>query len=106
MLDIQKLAAEMDLKCITSYKLDALKSVQQINISDSQEAPECVESENNQRSNSSTPELEMLSETALGCTRGEFMARMPVAFLVYISETFVLYQGRKIVGLLGSLWVW
>lgn len=27
MLDIQKLAAEMGLNCITTYKLDALKSV-------------------------------------------------------------------------------
>ena len=31
MLDIQKLAAEMGLDCITTYKLDALKSVRQKN---------------------------------------------------------------------------
>lgn len=31
MLDIQKLAAEMGLSCITTYKLDALKSVRRKN---------------------------------------------------------------------------
>lgn len=31
MLDIQKLAAEMGLTCITTYKLDALKAVCQRN---------------------------------------------------------------------------
>ncbi|GFQ03010.1 putative methyltransferase nsun6 [Phtheirospermum japonicum] len=39
-LGIQKLAAELDLKCITTYKLDALKSVEQINNPDSQDAPQ------------------------------------------------------------------
>lgn len=31
MLDIQKLAAEMSLTCITTYKLDALKAVRRRN---------------------------------------------------------------------------
>lgn len=34
MLDIQKLAAEMGLNCITAFKLDALKSVWRRNDSD------------------------------------------------------------------------
>ncbi|KAL7128603.1 hypothetical protein ABFS83_13G006000 [Erythranthe nasuta] len=54
-LDIQNLVAEMGLKCITCYKLDALKSVRQIDESDSQDARECVESESIQRLESSTP---------------------------------------------------
>lgn len=35
MLDIQSLAAEMGLNCITSYKLDALKAVCQTKSDDS-----------------------------------------------------------------------
>lgn len=34
MLNIQKLAAELGLNCITTYKLDALKSVSRRNESD------------------------------------------------------------------------
>ncbi|GER54039.1 ribosomal RNA small subunit methyltransferase B [Striga asiatica] len=44
-LDIQKRAAEMGLKCITTYKLDALKSVEKIIDPDSQASPQCGENE-------------------------------------------------------------
>lgn len=77
MLDIQKLAAEMGLKCITTYKLDALRSVQRINKSDSQDSPQCGESESIQNSNSSKLGIEKISDAALGA-HGEFISGMPL----------------------------
>ncbi|KAL6569059.1 hypothetical protein OROGR_000784 [Orobanche gracilis] len=56
-LGIQYLAAELDLKCITTYKLDALKSV----APESQDAPQCGENESIKISDSSKPEIENLS---------------------------------------------
>ncbi|KAK6116314.1 hypothetical protein DH2020_049941 [Rehmannia glutinosa] len=67
-LDIQKLAAEMDIKCITTYKLDALKSVERINNLDSQDAPQCGQSESIERSDSLRSGIEEISITAPGCT--------------------------------------
>ncbi|KAL3633669.1 rRNA (cytosine-C(5))-methyltransferase nop2c [Castilleja foliolosa] len=63
-LGIQKLAAELGLKCITTYKLDALKSVEQINNPDSQDAPQCEKTENTQMPDSSISGNEKLAITA------------------------------------------
>ncbi|KAI3457699.1 hypothetical protein Pfo_014362 [Paulownia fortunei] len=73
-LDIQKLSAEMGLKCITTYKLDALRSVERINKSDSHDSPQRGENENSQRSDSSTSGIEKISETALSCTHDKVAA--------------------------------
>lgn len=40
-MDIQKLAAEMGLHCITTYKLDALKAVCRSNESNDMTTPSC-----------------------------------------------------------------
>lgn len=71
-LGIQKLAAEMGLKCITTYKLDALRSVLRINNPDSQDAPQHGESESIQNPDSSKSGIEKILGAALGCTHGEF----------------------------------
>lgn len=71
-LEIQKLAAELGLKCITTYKLDALKSVQRINKSDNQDAQQAGVNDSIQNSNSPKSGIEEISETALGFTHGEF----------------------------------
>ncbi|KAL7086508.1 hypothetical protein ACP275_13G006300 [Erythranthe tilingii] len=70
-LDIQNLVAEMGLKCITCYKLDALKSVRQIDESHSQDARECVESESIQRLESSTPATSGQLTNANGTSKAE-----------------------------------
>lgn len=44
-MDIQKLAAEMGLKCITTYKLDALKAVRRKN--ESNDEPNMCNSKDN-----------------------------------------------------------
>ncbi|XP_051152240.1 rRNA (cytosine-C(5))-methyltransferase NOP2C [Andrographis paniculata] len=67
-LDIQKLAAEMDLKCITTYKLDALKSVQQKEQSGFQDVPQCGESKSDQSSDISTPGMQETLDAAIDCT--------------------------------------
>lgn len=66
MLDIQKLTAEMGLKSVTTCKLDALKSVRQIDESDSQDAPKCGESESIQTSDSPKSDIENISDAAPG----------------------------------------
>ncbi|KAL6506785.1 hypothetical protein OROHE_022222 [Orobanche hederae] len=66
-LGIQKLAAELDLKCITTYKLDALKSV----APESQDALQCGENESIQMSDSSKPEIENLSHATIDQLRNE-----------------------------------
>ncbi|KAI4308118.1 hypothetical protein L6164_031224 [Bauhinia variegata] len=45
-LDIQKLAAEMGLNCIKTFKLDALKAVCQKNESDNMISPGCINASN------------------------------------------------------------
>lgn len=70
-LEIQKLAAELGLKCITAYKLDALKSVQQLNKCDDQDAPQDRPNESIQNFESPKTEIEKISDTGLGCTHGE-----------------------------------
>lgn len=47
MLEIQKLATELGLNCITTYKLDALKAVCRRNESDTLSTSNCVDSSNN-----------------------------------------------------------
>ncbi|XP_057792904.1 rRNA (cytosine-C(5))-methyltransferase NOP2C isoform X2 [Salvia miltiorrhiza] len=64
-LEIQKLAAELGLKCITTYKLDALKSVQRINKSDNQDAPQGELNESIQNPESPKCGIEKISDTAL-----------------------------------------
>lgn len=79
MLDIQKLVAEMGLKCITTCKLDALKSVRQINESDSQDAPRCGENASIQFSDSSKSHIENISGAGPGCANGELVcSSMPL----------------------------
>ncbi|PIN11510.1 tRNA and rRNA cytosine-C5-methylase (nucleolar protein NOL1/NOP2) [Handroanthus impetiginosus] len=68
-LDIQKLAAEMGLKCITTYKLDALRSVQKINKTETEGAPHPSQHGENESliiSDSSTSGTEGIPDTALG----------------------------------------
>ncbi|KAK4484308.1 hypothetical protein RD792_006885 [Penstemon davidsonii] len=64
-LNIQKLAAEMSLKCITTYKLDALKSVLQTYKSDCNDATQYGETESTQLSGS-TSVIEKTSNSAPG----------------------------------------
>ncbi|KAL8474008.1 hypothetical protein ACS0TY_030043 [Phlomoides rotata] len=66
-LDIQKLTTEMGLKCVTTCKLDALKSVRKIDESDSQDAPKSGESVSIQTSDSSKSDIENVSDAAPGC---------------------------------------
>ncbi|KAL6570492.1 rRNA (cytosine-C(5))-methyltransferase nop2c [Orobanche gracilis] len=66
-LGIQKLAAELDLKCITTYKLDALRSV----APESRDAPKCGENESIQMSDSSKPENANLSHATIDQLRNE-----------------------------------
>ncbi|KAL1560940.1 rRNA (cytosine-C(5))-methyltransferase nop2c, variant 2 [Salvia divinorum] len=65
-LEIQKLAAELGLKCITTYKLDALKSVQRINKSDNQDATQGGVNGSIQNSELPKSGIEKVSDTALG----------------------------------------
>ncbi|KAL2493642.1 NOL1/NOP2/sun family protein [Forsythia ovata] len=68
--EIQKLAAEMGLKCITTYKLDALRSVQRMSESDRKDTPQCGEQvESNEISDSSAAGIEEMSSTAIGGTQ-------------------------------------
>lgn len=99
MLDIQKLAAELGLKCITTYKLDALKSVQQINQSHSQNTPQCEVNESIQNSEPLESGIEQIPDTALGCTDGEFTL-MPhiLNFTLKISYSFFLGVGGGLEG--------
>lgn len=69
MLEIQKLAAELGLKCITAYRLDALKSVQQIN--DNKDALQDGPNKSIQNFETTKTEIEKISDAALGCTQGE-----------------------------------
>ncbi|KAL6499924.1 hypothetical protein OROGR_027834 [Orobanche gracilis] len=73
-LGIQNLAAELDLKCITTNKPDALKSV----APESQDAPQCGENESIQISDSSKPEIENLSHDTVESlrTHAKFQRRM------------------------------
>ncbi|KAL6569054.1 hypothetical protein OROGR_000779 [Orobanche gracilis] len=95
-LGIQYLAAELDLKCITTYKLDALKSV----APESQDAPQCGENENIKISDSSKPEIENLSHDTVESLRihAKYQRRMfdqAVQLLCTINpgenEAFVRY---------------
>ncbi|KAL0307236.1 UNVERIFIED_CONTAM: rRNA (cytosine-C(5))-methyltransferase NOP2C [Sesamum radiatum] len=96
-LDIQKLAAEMGLKCITTYKLDALRSVQRINKSVCQDAPMCGESESIQNSDSLTSIIQEISETALDCTHelDEAASIEQLKNKVYTSKAEVRKSTRK-----------
>lgn len=71
-LEIQKLAAELGLKCITTYKLDALKSVQHINKSDSQDATQGGENGSIQYSDLPKSGIEKVSDTTVEFSHGEF----------------------------------
>lgn len=86
--------AELGLKCITTFKLDALKSVQQINQSDNQNAPQCEVNESIQNSEPSESRLDQIPDTDLGCTDGEFPL-MPHIFniMLIISYSFLLGVG-------------
>ncbi|KAL2246002.1 UNVERIFIED_CONTAM: rRNA (cytosine-C(5))-methyltransferase NOP2C, partial [Sesamum indicum] len=92
-LDIQKLAAEMGLKCITTYKLDALRSVQRINKSVSEDAPMCGESESIQNSDSLTSKTQEISNTALECTHAASIEQLRKE--VYTSKAEVRKSTRK-----------
>ncbi|KAK4397733.1 rRNA (cytosine-C(5))-methyltransferase NOP2C [Sesamum angolense] len=96
-LDIQKLAAEMGLKCITTYKLDALRSVQRINKSVCQDAPMCGESESIQNSDSLTSIIQEISDTALDCTHelDEAASIEQLRNKVYTSKAEVRKSTRK-----------
>ncbi|KAG6417033.1 hypothetical protein SASPL_124474 [Salvia splendens] len=65
-LEIQKLAAELGLKCITTYKLDALKSVQHINKSDNQDATQGGVNGSIQYSDLPKSGIEKVSDTTVG----------------------------------------
>ncbi|KAL8473991.1 hypothetical protein ACS0TY_030731 [Phlomoides rotata] len=54
-------------KCVTTCKLDALKSVRKIDESDSQDAPKCGESVSIQTSDSSKLDIENISDAVPGC---------------------------------------
>ncbi|KAK4437476.1 rRNA (cytosine-C(5))-methyltransferase NOP2C [Sesamum alatum] len=90
--DIQKLAAEMGLKCITTYKLDALRSVQRINKSDSQDASTCGDSESIQNSDSLTAKIQEISDTALDCTHASIEQ---LKNKIYTSKAEVRKSTRK-----------
>ncbi|KAI4305994.1 hypothetical protein L6164_029314 [Bauhinia variegata] len=65
-LDIEKLAAEMGLNCIKTFKLDALKAVYRKNESDNVISPSCYNTHNgvtNQGSDSSNLHVERISST-------------------------------------------
>ncbi|KAL0400263.1 UNVERIFIED_CONTAM: rRNA (cytosine-C(5))-methyltransferase NOP2C [Sesamum radiatum] len=96
-LNIQKLAAEMGLKCITTYKLDALRSVQRINKSVSQDAPMCGESESIQNSDSLTSKIQEISDTALDRTHelDEAASIEQLRNKVYTSKAEVRKSTRK-----------
>ncbi|XP_022898571.1 putative methyltransferase NSUN6 isoform X2 [Olea europaea var. sylvestris] len=69
--EIQKLAAELGLKCITTYKLDALKSVQQMSESDRKDTLQCGEKiESIGISDSLTAGIEKITCTAICGTQG------------------------------------
>lgn len=59
-MDIQKLAAEMGLHCITTYKLDALKAVCRSNESNDMTTPSCrKDAEGVTLQSSDSPRLQM-----------------------------------------------
>lgn len=70
MLDIQKLAVEMGLSCITTYKLDALKAVRRRNECDAASNLSCCDDINGMQS--SNPVMLQVQKTALeGLTADE-----------------------------------
>lgn len=72
MLGIQKLAAEIGLNCITTCKLDALKSVRIVDKSESNDASQAGENESIQMSGTLISKAEKISDTGLGVKDGEF----------------------------------
>lgn len=63
-LEIQKLASELGLNCITTYKLDALKAVCRRNDSDISSSSNCAEDTNNSAvsfSNMTDSQIEKIS---------------------------------------------
>lgn len=67
MLDIQKLAVEMGLSCIQTYKLDALKSVRRKNECDAVTSLSCCKDNNSmQSSNPMVLQVEKIALEGLG----------------------------------------
>lgn len=62
-MDIQKLAAEMGLSCITTYKLDALKSVDRKTDSCKGTTSVCIDTNNGVEKLSATTEVLGVDET-------------------------------------------
>lgn len=71
MKDIQKLAAEMGLKCITTYKLDALKAVRRGNECDDTINQACSTNDNDITLQSSLQEEENASISSEGMDADE-----------------------------------
>ena len=99
-LEIQKLAAELGLKCITTYKLDALKSVQRINKSDNQDATQGGVNGSIQNSELPKSGLEKVSDTVLGFSQGELFSRCRWCFVIVVQILFFLFPSPCL-----SLWL-
>lgn len=68
-MDIQKLAAEMGLKCITTYKLDALKAVRRKNESND-EPNMCSSKDNNYITAQNSDSMEVHKEVSYIAAEG------------------------------------
>ncbi|XP_058195404.1 rRNA (cytosine-C(5))-methyltransferase NOP2C isoform X2 [Rhododendron vialii] len=68
-LDIQKLAAEMGLNCITTYKLDALKAVRQRSESNDMHTSSCVAQEGSDKDSTGNANFsnEQATQTTKAC---------------------------------------